>query len=93
MNSKDQKIVDTERNRLFWENNQQAFRELLTFVDFADDKLNIGFAEINFPRDRNLVIKELIEHRNCQDIQFEVLDFPDLDLIFLRDELVTALKH
>ena len=93
MNSKDQKIVDTDRTKLFWESNQQVFRELLTFVDFVDEKLNIGFAEINFAQDRDLVIKNLIEDPNCQDIQFAVLDFPDPDLRFLRDEIVTALKQ
>ncbi|MEM8722355.1 MAG: tetratricopeptide repeat protein [Cyanobacteria bacterium P01_G01_bin.39] len=81
-----------ERTKIFWESNQQVFKQLLTFIDFADDKLNVAFAEINFAQDRDLLIKTLIEHPNCQDIQFMVLDFPDPELRFLRDEIVKALK-
>jgi hypothetical protein len=40
-------------NNLFFELNQQSFNELLTFVDFADEKLNIGFVEIKFTQDRD----------------------------------------
>lgn len=66
-----QEIVDLEdNNKLFWELNQQAFTELLTFVDFVDHKLNIGLVEINFAQDRDLLIEALITHQDCQDIQF-----------------------
>lgn len=71
--------------------NQQPFTELLTFVDFADDKLNIGLVEINFAKDRDILIEALKKHPDCQNIQFEILDFPDPNLRFLRDELVAAL--
>ncbi len=71
--------------------NQQTFNELLTFVDFADDKLNIGLVEINFAKDRDVLIEALIKHPDCQNIKFEVLDFPNPNLRFLRDELVVAL--
>ncbi|MEM7594694.1 MAG: tetratricopeptide repeat protein [Cyanobacteria bacterium P01_A01_bin.83] len=91
--SSNREIVNLQKNKSFWESNQQTFKELLTFVDFADDKLNIAFAEINFAQDRDLLIKTLIENSNCKDIQFVVLDFPDPDLRFLRDEIVKALKE
>ena len=94
MNSNNQEIVNVSKNNeLFFETNQQAFTELLTFVDFVDSKLNIGFVEINFAQDRDILIETLIQHQNCQDIQFEVLNFPDPDLRFLRDELVEKLKQ
>ena len=94
MNSSDQKIVETkEKNQSFLNINQQVFTELLTFVDFSDEKLNIGFVEVNFAKDRDILIKELTEHQDCQNIQFEVLHFLDPGLRFLRDELVAALKN
>ena len=94
MNSSDRETVEVkEKNKSFLEINQQAFTELLTFVDFVDEKLNIGFVEVNFAQDRDVLIEALIKNQNCQNIQFEVLDFLDPDLRFLRDELVAALKQ
>ena len=94
MNSSDREIANLkEQDKLFLEINQKAFKELLTFVDFADDKLNIAFAEINFAQDRDLLIKKLIKHPSCKDIQFEILDLSDSNLRFVRDELIAALKN
>ncbi len=94
MNSKTQKIPNiTNEKESFLTINQQTFKELLTFIDFADDRLNIGFVEIKFSQDRNILINTLVEHPDCNNIQFEVLDFSDPNLRFLRDELVTALKQ
>lgn len=94
MNSSNREIVDIDkRNKSFLEINQKAFKELLTFIDFADEKLNIAFAEINFAQNRDLLIEKLIEHPDCKDIQFEILDFSDPNLRFVRDELIAALKN
>lgn len=94
MNSSDREIANLkEQDKSFLEINQKAFKELLTFVDFADDKLSIAFAEINFAQDRDLLIENLIEHPSCKDIQFEILDLSDPNLRFVRDELVAALKN
>ena len=94
MNNSDHETVEAkESNKSFLEINQQAFTELLTFVDFVDEKLNIGFVEVNFAQDRDILIEALIKHKDCQNIQFEVLNFPDPDLRFLRDELVAELKE
>ncbi len=93
MNSSNRKIVEKkEKNKSFLEINQQAFTELVTFVDFVDEKLNIGFVEVNFAQDGDILIDALINHQDCQNIQFEILNFSDPDLRFLRDELVSALK-
>ncbi|MGI2905035.1 tetratricopeptide repeat protein [Tolypothrix sp. VBCCA 56010] len=70
--------------------NQQSLAELLTFIDFADDKLTIGFVEINFAKDRDALIKILQNHRQCQDIQFKILNFSK-ELRFLRDAIVEEL--
>jgi tetratricopeptide (TPR) repeat protein len=94
MNSNNLETHNIKReNNLFFEINQQSFTELLIFVDFADERLNIGFVEIKFTQDRDTLIKALIEHPKCQNIQFEILDFPSPNLRFLRDEIVTALKQ
>ncbi len=70
--------------------NQDEFAELVTFVDFAE-KFTLGFIEINFTPDIDLLIAELQQNSQCQEIQFVVLDFPDRNLRFLRDELVQQL--
>ncbi|MBE9201145.1 MULTISPECIES: tetratricopeptide repeat protein [unclassified Nodularia (in: cyanobacteria)] len=70
--------------------NQDEFAELVTFVDFAE-KFTLGFIEINFTPDIDLLIAGLRQNHQCQEIQFVVLDFPDANLRFLRDELVQQL--
>ncbi|MGK7940638.1 MAG: tetratricopeptide repeat protein [Crocosphaera sp.] len=94
MNRKTQKIPNVNNEKeLFLNINQQTLIELLTFIDFADERLNIGFVEIKFSQDRDILINELLEHPKCNNIQFEILDFSDPNLRFFRDELVTALKQ
>ena len=94
MNNKDREVTDIEdKYKSFFEVNQQVFIELLTFVDFAGERLNIGLVEINFAQDRDLVIDTLSSHPQCQDIQFELLDLSDPTIRFVRDEIVEALKQ
>ncbi|MEH2370732.1 tetratricopeptide repeat protein [Nostoc sp.] len=70
--------------------NKDEFAELVTFVDFAE-KFTLGFIEINFTPDIDLLIAGLQQNPQCEEIQFVVLDFPDGNLRFLRDELVEQL--
>ncbi|MEH2400139.1 tetratricopeptide repeat protein [Nostoc sp.] len=70
--------------------NQEIFAELLTFVDFAE-KFTIGFVEINFPPDAEILVEALKTNPECRDIQFIALNFPDANLRFLRDEIVKIL--
>ncbi|MEM9275152.1 MAG: tetratricopeptide repeat protein, partial [Cyanobacteria bacterium P01_F01_bin.143] len=74
----------------FLDVNQQSFDELLTFVDFAEG-FTIGFAENNFPAEAEIIIDFLQSHSQCEQIQLEILNFPDPDLRFLRDEIVKIL--
>ncbi|WP_257236662.1 tetratricopeptide repeat protein [Nostoc sp. 'Peltigera malacea cyanobiont' DB3992] len=62
----------------------------MTFVDFAE-KFTLGFIEINFTPDIDLLIAGLQQNPQCEEIQFVVLDFPEKNLRFLRDELVQQL--
>ncbi len=70
--------------------NQEEFAELLTFIDFAE-KFTIGFVEVNFSPDTELLIEALKSTSECQEIQFVVLDFPDKNLRFIRDEILEIL--
>jgi tetratricopeptide (TPR) repeat protein len=83
---------DLTGERVFVAANQQTLAELLTFLDFADQKLTLSFIEINFEPDKRLLIEILKNHPDCQEIEFLVLEFADPQLRFLQDELITQLK-
>ena len=70
--------------------NQDILAELLTFIDFSE-KFTLGFIEINFPPDRELLIEALKTNSQCEEIQFVILKFADPNLRFLRDEIVKKL--
>ena len=78
--------------RIFVEANEQVIRELLTFLDFADEKLALSFIEINFEPDKRLLLEILQNHPDCQNIEFLILELADPQLRFLQDELITQLK-
>ncbi|MDZ8188969.1 MAG: tetratricopeptide repeat protein [Nostoc sp. ChiSLP02] len=88
-----QVIPELQEKETFLQINQQSLAELLTFVDFADTQLTIGFVAVNFAKDRNTLIEILQHHPQCQDIQFEILNFADPNLRFLRDEIISDLKE
>ncbi len=72
--------------------NQEIFAELLTFIDFAE-KFTIGFVEVNFPPDVDILIEALKINPECREILFEVLNFDDENLRFLRDEIIKKLPN
>ncbi|WP_292733693.1 lipopolysaccharide assembly protein LapB [Nostoc sp. JL31] len=77
----------------FLQRNQQSLAELLTFIDFADTQLTIGFVAVNFEQDRTTLIEILDNHPRCHDIQFEIFNFAAPNLRFLRDEIIHDLKE
>jgi tetratricopeptide (TPR) repeat protein len=77
---------------LLSQHSKKAFRLLLSFVK-ASEGLTIGFIESNFKSDTDAVIEALQQAPTCQTIQFEVLNFPDPQLRFLRDLIVQALGN
>jgi tetratricopeptide (TPR) repeat protein len=84
-------IPEIDRQRII-EINQESFDQLLTFVDIVpDNAFDLGFIESNFAKDRDAIIQALISHPDCQEMQFEILDFPDPDLRFLMDEILKVL--
>jgi len=90
--SKTLNSLDLEQeDRQFLVLNRQVLAELLTFIDFADG-FTLGFVEVNFPPNVDILIQALKSEPKCQNIQFEVLNFSDRpDLKFLRDEIVQQL--
>ncbi|WP_206756285.1 tetratricopeptide repeat protein [Trichocoleus sp. FACHB-90] len=62
----------------------------MTFLDFAEG-FTIGFIEINFYKDLDTLIEALKKHPKCKDIQFELLNFNNPELRFLRDAIIQKL--
>ncbi len=84
-------IPEIYRQRIV-EFNQESFDQLLTFVDIVpDDAFDLGFIQSNFAKDRDAIIQALISHPDCQEMQFEIWDFPDPDMRFLLDEILKVL--
>jgi tetratricopeptide (TPR) repeat protein len=84
-------IPEIGRQRII-ELNQESFDQLLTFVDIVpDNAFDLRFIESNFAKDRDAIIQALISHPDCQEMQFEVWDFPDPDLRFLMEEILKVL--
>ncbi|NER29163.1 MAG: hypothetical protein F6J89_16390 [Symploca sp. SIO1C4] len=71
--------------------NQEEFAELLTFVDFAE-KFTIGFVEVNFPPDAELLVEALQSNWVSRDIQFVSLDFSAEEVRFIRDRIIEDLS-
>ncbi|NJN39280.1 MAG: hypothetical protein HC790_12155, partial [Acaryochloridaceae cyanobacterium CSU_3_4] len=83
--------LTVSQNHPFLVHNQPEFAELLTFLDFAEG-LTIGFADVNFAADADVLIEALKNHPACADIRFEVLNFSKQpDLRFLRDAILGRL--
>ena len=72
--------------------NQDILAELLTFIDFSE-KFTLGFIEINFPPDGDLLVEALKTNSQCEEIQFVILKFADPNLRFLRDAIIQELAE
>ncbi|MEG3879073.1 tetratricopeptide repeat protein, partial [Microcoleus sp. herbarium7] len=84
-------IPEIHQQRII-EFNQESFDQLLTFVDIVpDDAFDLGFIQSNFAKDRDAIIQALINHPDCQEMQFEIWDFPDPNMRFLLDEILKVL--
>jgi tetratricopeptide (TPR) repeat protein len=70
----------------------KAFRQLVAFVN-ASEGLTIGFIESNFKPDTDTNLEALQQDPTCQEIQFEILNFPDPKLRFVRDLIVKSLQN
>ncbi|MBD1931108.1 tetratricopeptide repeat protein [Trichocoleus sp. FACHB-69] len=64
----------------------------MTFIDFAEGFI-IGFIEINFSKDLDTLMEALKKHPKFKDIQFELLNFNNPELRFLRDAIIQRLPN
>ncbi|MGB3787267.1 MAG: hypothetical protein WA949_04600, partial [Phormidesmis sp.] len=79
--------------RLFLEQNQAEFAELLTFVDFAQG-LTIGFVEVNQEQNKALLISALKEALSDTESRLEVINFSrEQNLRRLKDAIVQRLER
>jgi len=85
-------LKQMSEREVFISRNQQSLAELVTFLDFADERLTIGFVEVNFAKDRDCLIDIITTHPQCQEFQFEVLNLSDPNLRFVRDAIVEKLN-
>jgi tetratricopeptide (TPR) repeat protein len=83
---------NNEDLRQFLAINWQILSRLLTFIDFAAG-LTIGFIEIDREQERDWIVDWLMNHPQCQDVQFLVLTYESPDLRFLLDEILKSLPH
>jgi tetratricopeptide (TPR) repeat protein len=70
--------------------NAEAMAKLATFIDFAEG-FTIGFVEINFLADLEILIQQLKTYPNCEGTLFVELEFSDPNLRFLKDALLEQL--
>jgi len=68
------------------EHNQEVFQFLLAFVQMSKG-FKVGFIEVNFPPDVDLLMMALREHPKCAGMQFAVLRFAEPDLRFLLEAI------
>jgi tetratricopeptide (TPR) repeat protein len=81
-----------ESNReVFRERNIDILRKLVAFVTLSQG-LTIGFAASPSSRETDLLVDFLIHDRDCADIDFIILDFPDPSLHFLLEAIAPKLE-
>jgi hypothetical protein len=71
--------------------NQQVYDRFVVFLDFVPDRFTLGFASINFGRDREALVRAIQADPRCADLQLVVMDFPDRELRFFKEALVERL--
>ena len=84
--------VETDQTEEFISLNEEVIEKLATFIDFAEG-FTIGFVEINFWADLDILIQHLKTHPKCADTQLIELTLDDPSLRFLKDELVKRLQN
>jgi tetratricopeptide (TPR) repeat protein len=70
--------------------NLEEITQLATFAEISKG-FSLGFAELNFAADLELLLQSLKGHRRCRDVQFVVikLDDPELEFVLsgIKEEL------
>jgi tetratricopeptide (TPR) repeat protein len=80
-----------ESNReAFRDRNADLLRKLVAFATLSQG-LTIGFAASPSPWETDLLVDFLTHDRDCLDLNFVILDFPDPKLHFLLEAIVSKL--
>lgn len=66
--------------------NLESLRGLANFAALSEG-FTIAFAEVNFSGDADILMDALKRRPECQDIQFEILDFSATPITSLLTEL------
>jgi tetratricopeptide (TPR) repeat protein len=90
-NAPEPNSIQEQNRETFRDRNTDILRKLVAFVTLSQG-LTIGFAASPSPRETDLLVDFLTRDRDCADIDFIVLDFPDPNLHFLLEAIVPELE-
>jgi tetratricopeptide (TPR) repeat protein len=89
-NAPEPNLIQELNREAFQDRNTDILRKLIAFVTLSQG-LTIGFAASPSDRETDLLVDFLTHDRDCLDIDFIILDFPDPKLHFLLEAIVPKL--
>jgi tetratricopeptide (TPR) repeat protein len=89
-NAPEPNSIQESNREVFRDHNVDVLRKLVAFVTLSQG-LTIGFAASPSPRETDLLVDFLTHDRDCLDLDFIILDFPDPQLHFLLEAIVLKL--
>jgi tetratricopeptide (TPR) repeat protein len=90
-NAPEPNSIQESNREVFRDRNVDILRKLVAFVTLSQG-LTIGFAASPSSRETDLLVYFLTHDRDCADINFIILDFPDPSLHFLLEAIVSKLE-
>jgi tetratricopeptide (TPR) repeat protein len=90
-NAPEPNSIQGSNREAFRDRNANILRKLVAFVTLSQG-LTIGFAASPSPRETDLLIDFFADDRDCLDLNFIILDFPDPQLHFLLEAIVPKLE-
>jgi tetratricopeptide (TPR) repeat protein len=86
--------LNTDQDELasFLALNQEVWQFLLAFLRMSTN-FKFAFTEINFPPDNDTLITKLMNHPDCDGINFLVVNLDNPNLLFVLDELKKAVGN
>jgi tetratricopeptide (TPR) repeat protein len=89
-NAPEQNSIQESNREAFRERNADILGKLVAFVTLSQG-LTIGFAASPSAHETDLLVDFLTHDRDCLDLDFIILDFPDPQLHFLLEAIVPKL--
>jgi hypothetical protein len=90
-NAPEPNSIQESNREIFRERNIDILRKLVAFVTLSQG-LTIGFTASPSSHETDLLVDFLTHDRDCADIDFIILDFPDPSLHFLLEAIVSKLE-